>query len=298
MNLTFIFFLLIILLIIFYCYHCKSKNKEKTIWTYWDQGKDNIPIFCKMCIKSWKDKNPDHEVIIIDKNNVYDYLDKKDLPPNWKKIDKPQHKSDFVRLALLEKYGGVWIDISTICVRPINSVFTQTKSLEGFAIKMFDNNAGLSVFENWFITGKKGSKIIKKWKDDLLKVFGNSTSMEDIDKSYFEGVDLQKIEYGWYLTMHRVMMKLNQLDPEVKDLYYNDSTILCAEDNAYIQFKYFEKFDRSKTFLEKHDDFIEQVKASGTPIIKINGGGSCFGDITEEQILNNKNSVLYKLLHM
>ena len=108
----------------------------------------------------------------------------------------------------------------------------------------------------------------------MLKVFGNSTSMEDIDKSYFEGVDLQKIEYGWYLTMHRVMMKLNQLDPEVKDLYYNDSTILCAEDNAYIQFKYFEKFDRSKTFLEQHDDFIEQVKASGTPIIKINGGGS------------------------
>jgi len=272
---------------------------EKTIWTYWDQGKDDIPIFSCLCINTWKRMNPDHRVIIVDNNNVYRYIYKNDLPTNWKNINKPQHKSDFVRIALLEKYGGIWMDITTICVKPINSVFNQTKSLEGFALRGYDNNNGLSVFENWFITGKKGSKIIKKWKEELLRVCGECTSFENIDNKNFEGVDLQKLGNNWYFTMHKALMKLNQLDPEVKDLYYKDSNILGAEKTAFFQYDYFGwDMDLKEKFLEKHDDFIDKLKEAGTPILKFVGSGKSLSNITEEEILNNQNSVLYKLLHM
>ena len=60
--------------------------------------------------------------------------------------------------------------------------------------------------------------------------------MDDIDNSYFNGVDLQKhvSEYGSYLTMHKILMKLNQLDPEIKNLYYNDSNIIEAPRDSSI----------------------------------------------------------------
>lgn len=125
----------------------KTNIGENTIWCYWDQGIENIYPFYKLCIKTWKKNNPSHNIIIVDKNTIYDYVNKQDLPPNWEKIKLPQLKSDFVRLALLTAYGGIWMDISTICIKPINSVFKQKRSLEGFAIRKFDNNSGLSVLK-------------------------------------------------------------------------------------------------------------------------------------------------------
>ena len=267
---------------------------EKTIWTYWDQGKYNIPIFPSLCINTWKRMNPDHRVIIVDKDNVYRYLSNKDLPPNWKDINTSQFKSDFVRLALLEKYGGIWMDITTICVRPINSMFNQTKSLEGFV------KTNTDVFESWFITGKKGSKIIKKWKEEMLKAFGDSTDVEEMDKSYFDGVDFKTtVDRGWYLTIHRVLLKLIQFDDEIKDLYYNDSNIIEDLDTAFLHYKEFGWGDMLKEkFLEKHDDFIYKVKESRTPILKFISSGVSLSNITEKELLSNQNSVLYKLLHM
>jgi hypothetical protein len=185
------------------------------------------------------------------------------------------------------------MDISTICIKPINSVFKQKRSIEGFAIRKFDNNNGLSVFENWFITGKKNSKVIRKWKDEFLKIFGNSTSTEEMDKSSFKNVNLQKINHGWYLTMHRLMMKLNQLDEEVRYLYYNDSQIYGAEETAFLHYQYFKNMDK---LLEQNDEFVNKVLESGTPILKFTGNGGNLKNMSEKQILENNNSILYKLL--
>lgn len=302
---------IIIILILFLLHLCKKKRciasdnffpfyiTENTIWTYWEQGSKNLSPFYKKCIQTWLQKNPNHNVFILDKENVYYFLNKNDLPPKWEKIKSIQLKSDFVRLALLAKYGGIWMDISTICIRPINSVFTQSKSIEGFALRRYDNKGELSVFESWFITCKKNSKVITKWKNEFLKAFGYSTSVENMDKSYFEGVDLQKIEYGWYLSIHRVMMKLNQQDPDIKDLYFNDSTIFGAEETAFIHYEYFGWDSNIKEkFMEKNDDFVNIVYSSGTPILKFTGAGGSFSSLTEEQILDNKESVLYKLIHI
>ena len=50
--------------------------------------------------------------------------------------------------------------------------------------------------------------------------------------------------------------------------------------------------------MEKNDDFVNIVYSSGTPILKFTGAGGSFSSLTEEQILDNKESVLYKLIHI
>lgn len=300
MNLFLVFVVILLLMLIMCSLKKKHNIDENTIWTYWEQGRKNIYPFHKLCIKTWKQNNPKYRVIIVDKNNVYNYLDKKDLPPNWEKIEQIQHKSDFVRIALLEKYGGIWIDISTICLKPIDSVFTQTKSLEGFSRSRHSRTKDLSIFENGFISAKKGSRVIKRWKDEFLKAFGNSKSVEDMDKSYFEGVDFQNIELEWYLTMYRVLMKLNQLDPEIKDIYFNDSTILEADKTMFLHYIYFDgwEIDIKQKYLEANDDYVEKVKESGTPILKFINSGGTLKNTSEEEVLRNKDSVLYKLIYI
>jgi hypothetical protein len=296
-----IILLMVLLLIILHIninkkYNCNNiipyKISENTIWSYWEQGVDEIYPFYKLCIKTWIKKNPFHNIIIIDKYNIYNYLTREELPPNWEKIKVIQLKSDFVRLALLVKYGGIWMDISTICIKPINTVFKQEKSIEGFALRRYDNNNELSVFESWFITGKKDSKIIKKWRNELLKAFGNSKSVEEMYKKYFDDVDLQKIEYGWYLTIVRVLMKQIQFEEEIKYLYYNDSNIYGAEETAFLH------YDKNSNinFLEENDDFINIVEKSGTPILKFTGSGGELKKLKETDFYN-KNTVIFKLLN-
>jgi hypothetical protein len=301
-----IFFLIISILLIYklsikpnYSTYVNPKGKpsENTIWTYWDQGTNKLLPLHILCIATWKKKNPNHDIIVVDQQNIFQYIDQKDLPVNWQIIDSAQPKSDFVRLALLEKHGGVWMDITTICIKPLNSVFTQTKSIEGFALKSFSRKDDLSVFESWFITAKKSSRIIKKWKDTLIAIFGNSTSMSQVDQSYFNDMDLQKISRGPYLTIHRVLMKLNQNDPEIKNLYYNDSNILPAEDTAFLHYKTFSfDLDVNKLF-EKNDSFIDMVDKSNTPIIKFISAGGELKNMDEKQLLGNKSSVIYKLFN-
>ena len=295
-----VFIILLILAINIYLGFQKKDDKligEKTIWCYWDQGIENIYPFYKLCLQTWKEKNPYNSIIVVDKYNVYNFIDKKELPPNWEKIKSVQIKSDFVRLALLEKYGGIWCDISVICLRPINSIFKQEKEIEGFAIKKFSRNNDLSVFENWFITAKKGSKIIKRWKEEMLRIFGDSVSVEEMDKTPFENVDLQNIEFGWNLTMHRVMMKLNQLDPEIRYLYYNDSNILDADSKALQHYFYFGfNYDITDKLLQQNDELLRRIILSGTPIIKFTSSGGKLKKLSREEILDNKSSLLYKLL--
>lgn len=270
------------------------KSDEKIIWSYWDQGVNQIDNpFISYCLETWRTKNPDYKICILDKYTLYKYLNRRDLPFNFDKIACPQNKSDLLRVSLLEKYGGVWMDLSTICVRPINSVFSGKKSIEGFALQDLDRNRGLSVFETYFITAKKGSRVMKKWKKQLIKMMGNLTRVEDIDKKHFNGVDFHDYD-NMYLFSCRAVMKLAQLDPVFKKLYENDSKILGSNSTSFLHYEYFGyKSNLKEKLSERNDDFVKAVLDSGTPILKFTSSGENMANIN----LENKENVLNKLLN-
>lgn len=99
------------------------KPIPKKIWFYWDKGVDNIPYVYQMCIKSYRLLNPEWEIIIIDDKNAIKYLNKKAhrLIYSKKKI-RQSHKSDLIRINLINKYGGFWADITTICTKCLNDL--------------------------------------------------------------------------------------------------------------------------------------------------------------------------------
>ena len=98
----------------------KSKVKEYYIWTLWWQGYNQMPDIIKATINSIKQAT-DKKVIIIDKNNISKYIQVPDyieIKMKNGKIGLP-HFSDYIRVALLSKYGGLWIDSTILCVQPI-----------------------------------------------------------------------------------------------------------------------------------------------------------------------------------
>jgi mannosyltransferase OCH1-like enzyme len=69
------------------------------------------------CVESWKFYNPSYKVVILNKSNCRHYIDD-DIDSIKHGKDSMARFSDYVRLCVLAKYGGFWIDASIICHHP------------------------------------------------------------------------------------------------------------------------------------------------------------------------------------
>lgn len=107
----------------------KQFSDQKIIWQYWGQGfaaaQQNDTV--NLCFASIDRFKGDYQVIRLDEESVKEYLDFPDFV--WEKKKNPEFKpaffADLIRLALLDVYGGVWVDATILLTAPIDSVILQ-----------------------------------------------------------------------------------------------------------------------------------------------------------------------------
>ncbi len=84
------------------------------IWTFWEP-REKMPAYLQLCMRTWKKFLPKAEITVVDYSNMRDFVDVdvygKALFDNNFRIDQI---ADAIRALLLEKYGGVWLDVDTI----------------------------------------------------------------------------------------------------------------------------------------------------------------------------------------
>lgn len=104
------------------------KPARKIIWTCWLQGVENAPDVVKKCIASIRQYANGYEVIVLDKTNISNYVK---LPvfineKYAKGIIPHAHYSDMIRIALLQEYGGIWIDSTILLTGTLPDYITNT----------------------------------------------------------------------------------------------------------------------------------------------------------------------------
>ena len=167
----------------------RGKNLEhkrsKIIWFCWLQGMKLAPELVLVCYKSLKRHLPDREIIFIDAENWNDYIE---LPEyvvrKWEKGRIPAANfSDMLRLELLIKYGGTWIDSTVLCTglndnHNENEKLSRISELENKAKQYLDadlflfqytpegTTKGISI-SNWFITSCTNNEVLMVLRDML-----------------------------------------------------------------------------------------------------------------------------------
>ena len=119
----------------------KNIPENSPIWIMWYQGIKNAPPIVLSCIKSIFVNRGNHHIHIIDKYNIGSFIK---LPPYIKEkfnngTFSITHLSDIVRMGLLYKYGGYWIDSTIFITTPllnINSTFFTLKKPICFKSKL------------------------------------------------------------------------------------------------------------------------------------------------------------------
>lgn len=89
---------------------------KKIIWQYWGQGVDKCPDIVTKCFKSVDEFKNDYQVIRLDDSNLFDYLNLPEFiyEKHKNKEFRPAFFSDLIRLALLDVYGGIWLDATIL----------------------------------------------------------------------------------------------------------------------------------------------------------------------------------------
>lgn len=91
------------------------------IWMLWLQGFSEFPHDISFCIESIKKHSSGHPINFLDLSEARKLVDIPDLIImlyNERKL-RPALLCDYIRAALLEKYGGIWLDSTIMLVRDI-----------------------------------------------------------------------------------------------------------------------------------------------------------------------------------
>lgn len=98
-----------------------TKVENAPIWVCWWEGENNAPQLVQQCIKSIRKNAKGHPVHIISKYNYSNYLEIPEFIMKKLKIKKIglAHFSDYIRVSLIERYGGLWLDATIFCTKTI-----------------------------------------------------------------------------------------------------------------------------------------------------------------------------------
>jgi len=136
-------------------------NIPKRIWFLWFQGIDHAPSLVKTCLDSWVHWNPDWDIEVLDETIVSEYLpDVFILYKNTPGMTLTSF-SDLIRVNLLFHYGGVWVDSTTLCRKPLEA-WLPIVAKHGFF--SFSNPGRDRLIASWFIAAEKNNSLIEYWR--------------------------------------------------------------------------------------------------------------------------------------
>jgi len=105
--------------------------REKTMWAYWysedlcpSSKSCNLPAHLQLCVESMQRNKGDFDFKLIHRDEVERYLNWYELPFRWRDLQPAQQKDSLMN-ALLARYGGVAMDVSTVLLRPLDEYWDE-----------------------------------------------------------------------------------------------------------------------------------------------------------------------------
>ena len=124
----------------------------KIIWILWLQGFDAAPQLVKECLFSWQRHNPDWKIVRLDEQNLKEYVNLDGIVRRNRDTISVQAFTNIIRTNLLATYGGVWVDSTCFCCRPLDEWIGQHLTSGFFA---FDKPGRDRLISSWFLASAK-----------------------------------------------------------------------------------------------------------------------------------------------
>ena len=141
----------------------------KIIWTFWESSEFSpLVAICQHQIQSLL---PDYKIHFLNNKTLGDFID---VPV--RKLDLPfANYSDLIRLKVIKKYGGIYVDASTLLTQNFDWIhqlkFIDKSEFVGFIADFFTEDFGYPLIENWFLAATMECKFISDWESEYEKCY-------------------------------------------------------------------------------------------------------------------------------
>jgi hypothetical protein len=156
---------------------------SRTIWCLWFQGWADAPDLVKACAASWRRHNPDWNLCLLSGATLAASLEELPRPATAAGNLPLEARSDVLRIELLHRFGGIWIDSTVYCLRPLDGWIDQAMPSGFFA---FNRPMPDVMLSSWFLAVERGSYLIDRWHRGV--------------RAYWEG----RAERDHYFWFHRL----------------------------------------------------------------------------------------------
>jgi mannosyltransferase OCH1-like enzyme len=200
---------------------------NRTIHYCWF-GSKGLPLKYQNLIQLWHHYHPGWKIQEWGRGNLPNlkYLQ------NAMALHKYANASNWARLWVLEKYGGVYLDTDIEIVRPLDDLL-QFPAFVGFEVKYFDwegcvNNAVFGSIKNhWFVTEMRqqleeefdGSEDAHLSSPHLTTRVLKRHGLVKYGRTSLNGVEIFPIEYfypfGWHETF-----RVQRVTPETRSIHW------------------------------------------------------------------------------
>lgn len=226
------------------------RRVPKTVWMYWDKGEAAAPDFVRYCIETWRRHNPQWSVVVLDKNAARRHLPDDVMP----KDISVQAYSDLLRLRLVHDHGGVWVDASTACLRPLDDWLPMLMQ-SGFFV--FANDQPMRLISSWFIASERKGEAIGIWRQAAEDYWRTATRPDH----YF----WVHILFGYKVRTDRRLRDAWRRTPKVSA----DSARILKR--LLTQRRYFERAP-------------EDIDLEAIPFLKLSSGGRLESSVVNEAV--------------
>ena len=287
-----------------------------TIWTWWSSGEETLKPFLQLCLKSWRVQHPNWKVVVLDSTNLWQYLTAEELPSTFLQIKRASLQSDLVRLAIMAKYGGCYVDMSTLAMQGAAEA-AWSRIREGACLVGYRAPHFIPDFVSaWFLAAPARDPLMVEWSKQFNHVMDGRLDDKEIHKhSFFDGVDLSEyLKHGalaqqgersaslWveYLVVNVVLKAILDKNPSLKERFWSSSCLVTESDTSLspvlwsqaqehlvpkdLSFPENEKF-KMRNLLQQDPGFATRLL--NLPMVKFFNSGSPFAHLSTDDLLSS-----------
>jgi hypothetical protein len=176
---------------------------ERNVFIYWSGKEYSLINILRNLIFLHSTNGEGYNVHFINDENINNYIE--EFPINFNNLHLA-HKADYIRVYVINKYGGIWLDSDTLILDSLDSLFELIDSKDGFFI--LENNKTLC---NGIFGSKKNTKLMLEWKGEMDKRLSS------------------KRELSWTEIGNNMLMNIQAKNKN----YFNNYHIFNGLDNLY-----------------------------------------------------------------
>ncbi len=183
----------------------------RNIWVYWENiNRTKYPTHIKLCLDTIKKHlGTKYNLQILNEKSIKEYLP--DIRADFDNLMVAQ-KVDYYRIALLHKYGGIWLDADIIVMQDLEPIFRKLDEgydYVGFGCTGAQCSNGKFRPSNWVLGARPGSVLMELVLDKLnTKLTNRDKNTEQNDSTYHD--------YGKMV----IWEALDDLKPQGYDYYH------------------------------------------------------------------------------